>query len=63
MENIGMVIVPGQVGKDKITFSKFLKPVYYTELQLVKIGICMEFGRWKLSSSHYTLKAIMLRHE
>lgn len=43
MKNIFMVVFPDQLGKAKPTFFIILKLVYYTELKLIKIGICLEF--------------------
>lgn len=40
-----MVVFPGQLGKAETTFPRILKPVYYTELKSVKVGICMEFEK------------------
>lgn len=45
IENIGMVVFPGQLGKAKTTFLRILVLVYDPELKLLKTGICMEYGR------------------
>lgn len=46
IKNIGMVVFPGQQGKAETTFFIIIKLVYYTELKLIKIGICLEFVWW-----------------
>lgn len=43
MKNIFMVVFPDQLGKAETTFFIILKVAYFTELKLIKIGICLEF--------------------
>lgn len=47
MKNISMMVFPGQLGKAETTSFRILKLVYYTELKLIKIGICLEFVWWE----------------